>query len=59
VHELGRRVGLMIEQGRLTADQGKLLLNSVHDLFDERVIEVIPPGLLPAHGGCGAQTCTS
>jgi predicted nucleic acid-binding protein len=32
----------MIEQGRLTADQGKLLLNSVHDLFDERVIEVIP-----------------
>lgn len=41
-HELDRRISIIVEQGRLTDKQARLLSEAVHDLIDERVIEVIP-----------------
>ncbi len=41
-HELERRVLAIVRQGRLSPAQAKVLHDAVHDLFDERVIEVIP-----------------
>lgn len=40
-HELQRRVGVIVEQGRLTDDHAKRLHNDVLALIDERVIEII------------------
>lgn len=41
-HELQRRIGAIVEQGRLTDDHAKRLHHDVLALVDERVIEVIP-----------------
>lgn len=41
-HELGRRVGRLVEIGRLTAEQARLLHDAVHQLIGDRVIEVMP-----------------
>ena len=47
-HELQRRLGIIVEQGRLTAEQARQLQQAVQALVDDRVIEVIP-GTLYAH----------
>lgn len=41
-HELERRVGAIVRQGRLTTDQAGLLRDAVDALIDEGVIEVMP-----------------
>lgn len=41
-HELQRRIGVIVEQGRLTDDHAKRLYDEVLALVDERVIEIIP-----------------
>lgn len=41
-HELQRRLDIIVDQGRLTAKQARLLHEAVHALVDDRVIEVIP-----------------
>jgi polyhydroxyalkanoate synthesis regulator phasin len=44
-HELQRRVGVIVERGRLTDDHAKRLHDDVLALIDERVIEIIPRSL--------------
>ena len=41
-HELQRRLDIIVDQGRLTAKQARLLHEAVHALVDDRVIEIIP-----------------
>jgi hypothetical protein len=41
-YELQRRLGAIVEQGRLTDDHAKCLHDDVLALIDERVIEIIP-----------------
>lgn len=41
-HELQRRIGVIVEQGRLTDDHAKRLYDEVIALVDEQVIEIIP-----------------
>ncbi len=41
-HELQRRIGAIVERGRLTVDHAKRLYDEVVALIDERVIEIIP-----------------
>lgn len=43
-YELQRRVKVIVDQGRLTADQAGLLNEAVRALIDDRVIEVVPRG---------------
>lgn len=44
-HELSRRLRIITEQGRLTADQARRLHDGIVALVDARVIEVIPRSL--------------
>lgn len=48
-HELQRRLGVIVEQGRLTAEQARLLQEAVQTLIDDRAIEVIPWTLYAHH----------
>ncbi len=48
-HELRRRLALIVEQGRLTAEQARLLHDAVQRLIDDRVIEIIPRTLYEHH----------
>ncbi len=41
-HELARRLGIIVERGRLTAKQARLLHEAVQALIADQVIEVIP-----------------
>ena len=41
-HELEKRLGAIVAQGRLTTEQTDDLRSAVQDLADNRVIEVIP-----------------
>ena len=41
-HELARRLAIIVEQGRLTANSAQALRASIQDLIDVRAIEVIP-----------------
>jgi predicted nucleic acid-binding protein len=41
-HELEKRISVIVGQGRLTAEQARLLHEAVRDLVDAGVIEVIP-----------------
>jgi predicted nucleic acid-binding protein len=47
-HELQRRIGVIVEQGRLTNDHAKRLYDEVLALVDGRVIEIVPR-ILYAH----------
>lgn len=48
-HELGRRLTLIVEQGRLTAEQAHQLQQAVQALIDDRAIEVIPRTIYAHH----------
>ena len=48
-HELRRRLAIIVEQGRLTAEQARQLQEAVVALVDDRVIEVIPRTLYAHH----------
>ncbi len=48
-HELGRRLALIVEQGRLTAEQAHQLQQAVQALIDDRAIEVIPRTIYAGH----------
>jgi len=48
-HELGRRLALIVEQGRLTAEQAYQLQQAVQALIDNRAIEVIPRTIYADH----------
>lgn len=48
-HELARRLNRIVEQGRLSTEQAKLLHESVQTLFDDHVIEVIPRSFYAEH----------
>lgn len=41
-YELQRRIGVIVNQGRLTADQAQSLSAGVRALIDDRIIEVVP-----------------
>ena len=41
-HELQKRVAAIVGQGRLSSEQGKKLLDAVHDFVEGDVIEVVP-----------------
>lgn len=41
-HELSRRLGILVSQGRLTAEQRLALEQAVSDLVETRAIEVVP-----------------
>ena len=41
-HDLPRRLALIAEQGRITAEQGRALINAITALVEDRVIEIIP-----------------
>lgn len=41
-HELQRRLGIIVNQGRLMSKQAQLLHEAVHTLIDNRAIEIIP-----------------
>lgn len=48
-HELRRRLGIIVEQGRLTVEQARLLHDAVQVLIDDRAIEIIPRALYAHH----------
>ncbi|MGI8648492.1 MAG: nucleotide-binding protein, PIN domain-containing protein [Acidimicrobiales bacterium] len=41
-HELKRRLGILVDQGKLNAKDAQLLLEAVLKLVDDRIVEVIP-----------------
>ena len=41
-HELGRRVALLVTQGRLTAERALKIQRTIRELIDEHIIEVAP-----------------
>ena len=41
-HEFRRRIGAIVNQGRLTANQARLIDDAVHALLEDRAIEIIP-----------------
>ena len=42
LHELDRRIQLIVEQGRITESQAGRILQAIENLIAERVIEVVP-----------------
>jgi len=48
-HELARRLAIVVDQGRLTADQAHQLHQAVQALIDDRAIEVIPRTVYADH----------
>ncbi len=48
-HELARRLAIVVDQGRLTADQAHQLHQAVQALIDDRAIEVIPRNVYADH----------
>jgi hypothetical protein len=55
-HELQKRVAAIIGQGRLSSEQGKRLLDAVHEFVQGDVIEVVPRTFYEHMGTCGAPT---
>jgi predicted nucleic acid-binding protein len=41
-HELGRRIALLITQGRLTSERALEIQQTIRELVDEHIIEVTP-----------------
>ena len=48
-HELARRLAIIVEQGRITAEQAHQLHQAVQALIDDRAIEIIPRTVYANH----------
>ncbi|MGH3504628.1 MAG: PIN domain-containing protein [Nocardioidaceae bacterium] len=48
-HELRRRLDAMVSQGKLTAEQARLLHDGIEALIEDRVIEVVPREVYTHH----------